>query len=71
MMNVGSRLQGLAPVGGVLIGADTYRRLGANADVEPRLGLVVKGKQSPVDAYILKAVPTPRIPKGRHVEIAY
>jgi class 3 adenylate cyclase len=71
MMNVGSRLQGLAPVGGVLIGADTYRRLGANADVEPRPGLVVKGKQSPVDAYILKAVPTPRIPKGRHVEIAY
>jgi class 3 adenylate cyclase len=71
MMNVGSRLQGQAPVGGVLIGADTYRRLGPNADVEPRPGLVVKGKQSRVDAYILKAVPTPRLPKGRHVEIAY
>jgi hypothetical protein len=41
-----------------LIGAETYRRLGAIADVEARPRLAVKGKRAPVDAYILNAIPS-------------
>jgi class 3 adenylate cyclase len=56
-INVGSRLEGQAPVGGVLVGAETYRRLPGNADAEAWPGLMVKGKQTPVDAYVLRTVP--------------
>jgi class 3 adenylate cyclase len=70
-INVGSRLQNEAPVGGVLIGAETYRQLAQRADVEPRPGLMVKGKQARVDAYVLHAVPAPMSPEGRHAAIAY
>jgi adenylate cyclase len=56
-VNLASRLEGHAPVGEVLIGAGTYRRLPAGALVEPRPGLRVKGKEEPVDAYILRALP--------------
>jgi class 3 adenylate cyclase len=59
-VNVASRLQGRAPVGGVLIGAGTYRELPPLADVEARPGLALKGKQAPVDAYILHALPPTR-----------
>jgi class 3 adenylate cyclase len=55
-INVGSRLQEEAPLGGVLIGAQTRRRLPLGAEAEPRPGLIVKGKQRPVDAYILHSV---------------
>jgi len=57
-VNVGSRLESEAPVGGVLIGSGTYRRLSPRAEVEPRPGLAVKGKQARVDAYVLNALPT-------------
>jgi adenylate cyclase len=57
-INVGSRLESQAPVGAVLIGAGTYRRLPSVADVEPRLGLIMKGKRTRVDAYVLNAMPT-------------
>jgi class 3 adenylate cyclase len=56
-INVGSRLEGEAPIGGVLIGADTYNRLPPTADVDARLGLTVKGKRAPIDAYVLNALP--------------
>ena len=56
-VNTGARLEGAAPVGGVLIGAETFRRLPAGADVEAMPGLHVKGKQEPVDAYVLLAMP--------------
>jgi adenylate cyclase len=56
-INVGSRLESEAPVGGVMIGAGTYDRLSCSAEVEPRPGLKVKGKQAPVDAYVLTACP--------------
>jgi class 3 adenylate cyclase len=51
-VNVASRLQGEAPVGGVAIGAETMRRLpGARFEV---LGsLAVKGREVPVEAYRL------------------
>jgi adenylate cyclase len=64
-INVGSRLESQAPVGGVLIGAGTYHRLPSVADVEPRLGLVMKGKRARVDAYVLNAMPTTTFERGR------
>lgn len=59
-VNLASRLEGQAPVGGVLIGAETYRRLPAGTLVEPRAGLRLQGKQEPVDAYVLHALPAAR-----------
>jgi len=56
-INMGSRLEGLAPVGGVLIGAETYEQLPDGAVVEARLGLQVKGKDEALDAYVLHACP--------------
>jgi adenylate cyclase len=56
-VNTGSRLERLAPAGGVLIGVTTYRQLPAGTVVMPRGGLVVKGKADLVDAFLLLAVP--------------
>jgi class 3 adenylate cyclase len=56
-INMGSRLEGLAPVGGVLIGAETYEQLPDGAVVEPRTGLRVKGRDEALDAYVLHACP--------------
>ena len=44
-VNTGSRLEGLAPAGGVLIGATTHAELPAGTLVEPRIGLRMKGKE--------------------------
>jgi class 3 adenylate cyclase len=55
-VNTGSRLERLAPVGGVLIGAETYRQLPDGALVEARPRLRVKGKNEAVDAYVLLAL---------------
>ncbi|HET8953614.1 MAG TPA: adenylate/guanylate cyclase domain-containing protein [Solirubrobacteraceae bacterium] len=57
-VNTGSRLEGLAPAGGVLIGAATRAELPDGAVVVPKAGLRMKGKDNPVDAYVLLAVPT-------------
>jgi adenylate cyclase len=56
-INTGSRLERLAPAGGVLIGATTYSQLPPGTVVMPRVGLTVKGKADLVDAYVLLAVP--------------
>ena len=56
-INTGSRLESLAPAGGVLIGADTYEQLPDGAVVEARTGLRVKGKTDTVHAYVLLALP--------------
>jgi class 3 adenylate cyclase len=56
-INMGARLEGLAPVGGVLIGTETYEQLPDGAVVEARSGLQVKGKDEAVDAYVLHACP--------------
>lgn len=70
-INTGSRLEGQAPVGGVLIGSETYRQLPDGAAAQAISGLTVKGKQTAVDAYILHALPRagtrvdPRAPRVR------
>ena len=56
-VNTGSRLEGLAPPGGVLIGATTHAELPAGTLVEPRIGLRMKGKEDLVNAYVLLALP--------------
>jgi class 3 adenylate cyclase len=66
-INLASRLQSQAPTGGVLIGADTYRRLAPLADVEPRPRLLMKGKREPVDAYLLNGLTATASARGRHV----
>ncbi len=52
-VNLAARLQAEAPVGRVLIGEETFRRLGIRAVVEPLEPRTVKGKQEPVRAYVL------------------
>jgi class 3 adenylate cyclase len=56
-VNTGSRLEGLAPPGGVLIGPQTRAALPEDAVVEARNGLRMKGKEEPVNAYVLVALP--------------
>jgi class 3 adenylate cyclase len=56
-INTGARLESLAPPGGVLIGAETFDRLPDGAVVEQKAGLMVKGKDQAVDAYVLLALP--------------
>jgi class 3 adenylate cyclase len=55
-VNTGSRLEGQAPVGEVLIGPETYRLLPDGAVVEAMPGVIVKGRDAPIDAYLLRAV---------------
>jgi class 3 adenylate cyclase len=52
-VNVAARLQAAAPVGGVLIGSETQRRLPPETTLTPVPGLRVKGKDAPVDAFLL------------------
>jgi class 3 adenylate cyclase len=47
-------------VGEVLIGSDTYERLPDGTVVEPPLRLMVKGRTEPIEAYVLRAVPSRR-----------
>ena len=53
VVNLAARLQAAAPVAGVLIGAETFRELGAQAVVEAVPPMRVKGKREPVTAYLL------------------
>jgi class 3 adenylate cyclase len=56
-VNVAARLEGQAPIGAVLIGTETLRCLPDGTAVEPMPGLRVKGKEAPIDAYILRTIP--------------
>jgi class 3 adenylate cyclase len=56
-VNIGARLESLAPPGGILIGRATFERLPDGTVVEERSGLRVKGKDGIVDAYLLVALP--------------
>jgi len=56
-VNTGARLERLAPVGGVLIGLETYVQLPAGAVAEEWAGLRVKGKDDVVAAYVLYSLP--------------
>jgi adenylate cyclase len=53
VVNLAARLQTEAPVDGVLIGEETFRRLGERAVVQALPPKRVKGKERPVSAYVL------------------
>jgi adenylate cyclase len=55
-VNLAARLQAEAPVGQVVLGAETVRRLAPGAVVERLPELRVKGKAEPVEAYVLRAL---------------
>ena len=56
-VNTGARLESLAPVGGVLIGFQTFEQLPDGAVVEERANLRIKGKDAVINAYVLLALP--------------
>jgi adenylate cyclase len=56
-VNLGARLEGRAPPGGIVIGAATRARLPEGTDARPLPPLHVKGKQRPVAAFVLHGLP--------------
>ncbi|HEU0335932.1 MAG TPA: adenylate/guanylate cyclase domain-containing protein [Gaiellaceae bacterium] len=56
-VNLAARLESSAPVDGVVVGAETFRRLPPGALVERLADLRVKGKSEPVEAYVLRGLP--------------
>ncbi len=56
-VNLAARLESEAPVGEVVIGAGTLERLPDSATVRRLPQLRVKGKEEPVEAYVLVALP--------------
>lgn len=58
-VNLAARLEGTAPVEGVVIGPATYAQLGDAAVVEALGGLTLKGKAAPVEAYRLVSLRPP------------
>jgi adenylate cyclase len=56
-VNLAARLQAEAPVGQVVLGGETVRRLPPGAVVERLPELRVKGKTEPVEAYVLRSLP--------------
>lgn len=52
VVNTASRLQGAAPVGSVLVGAETYASTRGVIEYRPAQPLTLKGKQSPVHAWL-------------------
>ena len=55
-VNLGSRIEGLAPAGGVAISADTAKQL-SGAVTEPLDTVQVKGREEPVEVVLLKGLP--------------
>ena len=56
-VNTASRLEGQAPVGGVLIGERTRELLPDGTRAEPVTDVRVKGKEATLDAFLLQALP--------------
>jgi class 3 adenylate cyclase len=60
VVNTGARLEGKARAGEVVIAERTRRALGPEAQVEDLGELPVKGKERPVRAFVLRALPAHR-----------
>lgn len=59
-VNLASRLEHAAPVGGILISQTTYRQINGLFELEPQPPLMVKGKSTPVQSYrLLRRQPRP------------
>jgi adenylate cyclase len=55
-VNLAARLETHAPPGKVVVGGETARRIGGGAVLEQLPEMRVKGKQAPVEAYVLHAL---------------
>jgi adenylate cyclase len=64
-VNVAARLETHAPPGKVVIGGETARRIADGAVLERLPALRVKGKQAPVDAYLLHSLEAGDAPRER------
>ena len=60
IVNLASRLEGQAEPGQVVVGGATYRALPDGTKVEPLGGVRVKGKEAPVEAYLVLDLPGTR-----------
>jgi adenylate cyclase len=56
-VNLASRLEGQAKAGQVVIGVQTYRTLPNGTKVESLGGVRVKGKEAPIEAYVVAELP--------------
>ena len=56
-VNLASRLEGQAQAGQVVVGARTYRTLPDGTRAEPLGGVRVKGKEAPIEAYVVIELP--------------
>jgi adenylate cyclase len=56
-INLAARLEGQAEVGQVVVGPETYRGLPDGTRVEPLGGVHVKGKEAPIEAYVVLGLP--------------
>ena len=52
-VNVAARLESHAPVGGVLLGGDTYAQVTAYIEAEELKPIAVKNRQEPVTSYLV------------------
>ncbi|MFO7548837.1 MAG: adenylate/guanylate cyclase domain-containing protein [Acidimicrobiia bacterium] len=55
-VNVAARLEAIAEPGTVVVGAATYRPIAESVEVEPLGDLALKGKEEPVEAYVVRRV---------------
>ena len=55
-VNLGSRIEGLAPAGGIAISAETASQLWG-AETEPLDTVQVKGREEPVEVLLLRRLP--------------
>jgi adenylate cyclase len=67
-VNLAARLQAEARTGGVVIGGATYDALPDGTRVEPLGGVRVKGKEAPVEAYVLVELPPDGGERGDRLE---
>ena len=68
IVNLASRLESKAPPGRVVVGATTYRALPDGARVEPLGGVEVKGKEAPVEAYVVVGLPADGSERGERLQ---
>jgi adenylate cyclase len=59
-VNLASRLESQAKAGQVVVGSRTYHALPPGTRVEPLGGVRVKGKEAPVEAYVVVELPVDR-----------
>jgi len=52
VVNTAARLQGAAPVNGVIVGTETYRATRESIEYEPAEPVIAKGKAAPVEAWV-------------------